>query len=243
MDEIKEDIRHKKIVDAKEPSKFDTKFDSIRTKLLEMGWVRQSLYCGDYTFWTINFKTVGLERKTIEDFLNNIGQRLSDQLYRMLEHYDVNILLLEGSWQIVRNEVIVVRGIEQWGWTMVWNYLQTWQDRGLTLQFTANEGHTIRRLNELYAYYQSNVHTGGVTKNIVGDPRLLAFQCGGIGPKIGKELLKKFGSIKAVADADMSEYLSIEKMGKVRAQRLFDHFNSDKSNTTVVETDIEIGIE
>jgi ERCC4-type nuclease len=224
-----EDIRHKKVVDAREPSKFNDKFDSIRTKLLEIGWVREALYCGDYSFWTINYKSVGLERKTIEDFFASIGQRLSDQLYRMLEHYNVNILLLEGSWQVVSNQMIVVRGIEQHSWTMTWNYLQTWQDRGLTLQFVTDEGHTIKRLNELYAYYQDNVHTGGVTKNIVGDPRLLAFQCGGIGPKIGHELLKKFGSIKAVANASIEEYLDIEKIGKSRAQRLYDHFNKENS--------------
>lgn len=229
MDEEREDIRHKKIVDAKEPSRFDTKFSSIRAKLLEVGWMRQALYCGDYAFWTVNFKSVGLERKTVTDLLGSIGERLSSQLYRMLEHYDISILLLEGSWQIVRDQMIVVRGIEQWSWTSVWNYLQTWQDRGLTLQFTADEGHTIKRLNELYAYYQDNVHMGGVNRSIVGDPRLLAFQCGGIGPKIGKELLKKFGSIKAVANANVEDYLEVEKMGKVKAQRLYDHLN--KGNT------------
>ncbi len=230
-----EDIRHKKIVDAREP-------EIIRSKLLELGWYQQSLYTGDYMFYSTDYKKIGIERKAIPDFMSSLGERLSEQLYRMTEHYDISILLLEGSWQIVRDNVIVVKGVESWGWSMVWNYLLSCQlQKGIALYFTANEGHTIKVVNELYAYFQKVVHTGGVNRSIVGDPRLLAFQCGGIGPKIGKELLKKFGSIKAVADADMSEYLDIEKMGKVRAQRLHDHLT--KNNNTVVDNNIEIGVE
>lgn len=234
MAESKDDIRHKKIVDAKEP-------EIIRTRLLEMGWYQQSLYTGDYAFHSINYKSIGIERKSIPDFASSLGERLSEQLYRMTEHYDISILLLEGSWQIVRDNVMVVKGIESWGWSMVWNYLLSCQlQKGIALYFTANEGHTIKAVNELYAYFQKIVHTGGINRSIVGDPRLLAFQCGGIGPKIGKALLSKFGSIKTVADASIEDYLGIEKMGKVRAQRLHDHLT--KSNTVVKETEV-IGVE
>lgn len=220
--ETTEDVRRLKLCDANEPW-------SIRQKLLEVGWIQRKLYTGDFTFYTTNFKKVGIERKAIPDLVSSLGQRLSEQLYKMVEHFDISILLLEGSWQIARDQVMVVKGVEQWGWSLVWNYLQTWQDKGVSLQLTVNEGHTIKRLNELYAYYQKPSHAGGVTKNIVGDPRLLAFQCGGIGPKIGEALLKKFGSIKAIANADIDDYLEIEKMGKVRAQRLHDHLSKGNS--------------
>lgn len=220
---MENDIRHKKVVDSREP-------ESIRTKLLETGWSQQALYTADFMFYTINFKSVGIERKSIPDLMGSLGNRLSEQLYKMTEHFDVCILLLEGSWQLARDQVMVVKGIESYGWSVVWNYLQTWQDKGLTIQLTVSEGHTIKRLNELYSYYQKPSHTGGVVKSIVGDPRLLAFQCGGIGPKIGIELLKKFGSIKAVANANIEEYLDIEKIGKTRAQRLYDHLSKDGRN-------------
>lgn len=234
MEDIKEDIRHKKIVDAKEP-------EIIRSKLLGLGWYQQALYTGDYSFFSIDYKKIGIERKSIPDFASSLGERLSEQLYRMTEHYDISILLLEGSWQIVRDNVMVVKGVESWGWSMVWNYLLSCQlQKGIALYFTANEGHTIKAVNELYAYFQKAVHTTGINRSIVGDPRLLAFQCGGIGPKIGKALLSKFGSIKAVANADMEEYLDIEKMGKVRAQRLHDHMC--KSNKKVTEVE-EVGVE
>lgn len=218
-----EDIRHKKVVDTREPS-------IIKDRLLELGWVSQALYTADYMFHTVNYKSVGIERKSIPDLMSSLGDRLSEQLYKMTEHFDVCILLLEGSWQCAREQVLVVKGIESYGWSVVWNYLQTWQDKGLTLQLTVDEGHTIKRLNELYSYYQKSSHTGGINRSIVGDPRLLAFQCGGIGPKIGYELLKKFGSIKAVANANVEEYLEVEKIGRSRAQRLYDHLNKENSN-------------
>ena len=232
-EDMKQDIRHKKVCDSNEP-------EIIRSKLLELGWFQQRLYAGDYSFYSINYKHIGIERKAIPDFASSLGERLSEQLYRMTEHYDISILLLEGSWQIVRDNVMVVKGVESWGWSMAWNYLLSCQlQKGIALYFTANEGHTIKALNELYSYFQKAVHTGGVSRSIVGDPRLLAFQCGGIGPKIGKALLEKFGSIKNVANADIKDYLEVEKMGKVRAQRLLDHLTKD--NTVVIDT--EIGVE
>lgn len=231
MDEQK-DIRHRKIVDVNEP-------EIIRTKLLETGWFQKKLYSADYMFLTINYLAVGIERKSIPDFASSLGDRLSEQLYRMSEHFDISILLLEGSWQIVRDQVMVVKGVESWGWSMVWNYLLSCQlSKGIALYFTVNEGHTIKALNELYAYFQKAVHTGGVNRSIVGDPRLLAFQCGGIGPKIGKGLLEKFGSLKNVANATVEDYLEVEKMGKIRAQRLFDHFS--KNSAVIIDTDIGV---
>lgn len=56
---MENDIRHKKVVDSREP-------ESIRTKLLETGWSQQALYTADFMFYTINFKSVGIERKSIQ---------------------------------------------------------------------------------------------------------------------------------------------------------------------------------
>ncbi len=213
------DIRQHKVVDAREP-------DTIRSKLLELGWYQEQLYTADYWFFTINYKKVGIERKTVADLCASIGDRLSSQLMKMLEHYDVSILIIEGKWAKAYNEKISTpQGYEFWTWTQVWNYLRTWQDRGLTLELTVNEGHTIKRLNELYAYYMKNAHTGGVTRSIVSDSRILALQCGGIGEKLGMALLEKFGSLKAIANATAEEFATIEKIGDKKALALYNHFN------------------
>ena len=217
------DLRQKKTVDTREP-------EAMRTKLLEIGWVQEALYTGDYTWFTIAYKKVGIERKTVPDLLGSLGDRMSTQLFNMLEHYDISILLIEGNWQVACSRVTTPEGVERWFWATVWNFLQTWQDRGITLQLTANEWHTIKRLNELYSYYQKGSHTGGLRRQDVGDQRILALQCGGIGSKLGKALLDRFGSLKAIAGASVEEFATVEKIGMVKAQALWNHFNRS-SNT------------
>jgi ERCC4-type nuclease len=225
-------IRSEKIVDSMEP-------DLIRTKLLELGWKQKRLYSADYMFWTINYKKVGVERKSVSDLLNSLGERLSNQLYKQLEYFDFNILLIEGSWKTVYNTVANIRGMEFYQWSTIWNFLRTWQDRGMTIELTTSEGHTVKRLNELYAYYQKDVHAGGLKRSTIsGDPRLLALQCGGIGPKLGTALMKKFGSLKAIANASASEFESVEKIGKTKALAIFNHFNKgDGSNVLLVDNE------
>jgi ERCC4-type nuclease len=217
------DVRRIKTVDSREP-------EIIKGKLLEIGWVTEQLYTADYWFMSVNYKKIGIERKAVPDLINSLGDRLSSQLYKMMEHYDFSILLIEGNWRMVQDKVMTTRGIEQWGWSTVWNFLQSWQDRGLTIQLTANEGHTIRRLNELYAYYCKESHAGGLRKSHVEDSRILALQCGGIGPKIGAALLSRFGSIKSIANASVDDFLTVDKIGQAKAEALYKHFNVDGRN-------------
>ena len=217
------DLRQKKIVDTREPG-------AIRTRLLEIGWVQEALYTGDYTWFTISYKKVGIERKTVPDLLGSLGDRMSTQLFNMLEHYDVSILLIEGNWQVACSRVTTPEGVERWFWATVWNFLQTWQDRGITLQLTANEGHTIKRLNELYAYYQRNCHTGGLNRHTIGDPRLMAFFCSGIGLKLSETIMKKFGSIQNAANASIQDFLSIEGIGEQKATALYNHLTKNRDS-------------
>ena len=219
---IEVDIRTVKTVDSNEPG-------IIRDRLVEVGWQQKRLYSADFSFWSINYKKIGVERKDTVDLFNSLGERLSQQLYKMLEHYDFNILLIEGSWKNVYNSVFSVKGIQFYQWSVVWNFLRTWQDKGLTIELTTNPEHTVKRLGELYTYYQKEVHTGGIKRQVVGDPRLLAF-CTGIGPVIGKELLEKFGSLRAIANATVEDFLQVDKIGQRKAQALYDHFNSGAQN-------------
>ncbi len=213
------DIRHIRIVDINEPP-------IIRDQLLAMGWVQQRLVSADYSFYTCNFKKVGVERKTIQDLINGLGERLIRQLYNMIEHYEFPILLLEGNWRTLMpaGQLVTDRGVERWGRKLVWNFLRTWQHRGISLEITANEAHTVVRLNELYAYYQKPIHTGGVNRKIVGDKRLLCFP-EGIGIKLAEKVLAKMGSLRNVANASIEELLQCEGIGKQRAEAIVAFYN------------------
>jgi len=215
---MNEDIRHKKTVDTAEPG-------TIVSKLLETGWVRQRLYSGDYKFYTYNYLSVGITRKTVNDLLSSMTKVFGNQLEEMRDFYDIKIILLEGNWSMIspQQKIVSPRGIEYYTWDMVWNYLRSWFDRGFSLELTVNEGHTIKRLNSLYAYYQKPFHTGGTTW-MVGDDRLLAFPKGCRG-KSGEAVLNKFGSLKATANAPVSDLLSIDNIGEKKAAAIYQHFN------------------
>jgi len=220
------DIRSKKVVDSREP-------ESIREILLQIGWKQEAMYSCDYTFFDHNFKRVGIERKTVSDLLLSLGDKLARQLLNMTEWCEYTVLIIEGKMDYMTDGHIVSNGtIANWYWSTVWNYLQTWQHKGITIQRTADEHHTIKRLSELYAYYQKPGHAGGLHKKSVDDQRILALQCGGIGEKLGEALLNHFGSLRAIANATAQDFMSIDKIGKNKAINLYNHFNKDGRNGT-----------
>ena len=204
------------IVDSNEP-------DSIRTKLLELGWTQGRLGSADYFMHSGDFKRIGIERKSVPDLLSSLGDRLSKQLASMTEYYDVSILLIEGSLRSINGQMYTARGIQQWTWDAIWNFLQTWQMRGVTIQLSADEGQTVHRIANLFAYYQKSSHTGGYTRRQVGDARVLAFPSG-VGEKTAIALLKRFGSLRAVANAKIGELNECEGVGPKRAEAIVIHF-------------------
>ena len=207
-----------KIMDAAEPGE-------IRMKLYEVGWEQRKLLTGDYWFFTHDFKKVGIERKAISDLMGSLGDRLTRQLENMLDHFDLNILLIEGSWQTVRptQKLITGRGIEYQTWSMVWNYLRRWQDKGVTLELTINEGHTIQRLNELYALYQKPYSLAGMSKEFTDD-RVLAFPSGCRG-KTAMTCIEHFGSLLDTALASPHELEAVDGVGEKKSWLIYDHFH------------------
>ena len=111
---------HIKVVDSREPG-------IMREKLLELGWQQKQMDSADYWFFDCDYKKIGIERKEVNDFLGSIGDRLTIQLERMLDHYDVVILLLEGNWRQVTNsnKILGNRGISYNTWAMAWNYIRS----------------------------------------------------------------------------------------------------------------------
>jgi ERCC4-type nuclease len=215
--EVKPRLR---IVDSNEP-------ESIRVKMLELGWTQGRLSSADYFMHTGDFKRVGVERKAVPDLLASLGDRLATQLAAMLDYYDVSILMIEGSLRNVNGQMYTARGIEQWSWDALWNFLQTWQMRGVTLQLSADEGQTVHRIANLFAYYQKATHTGGYTRRQVGDARILAFPSG-VGEKTATGILKQFGSLRAVANARIDDLLGCEGVGPKRAEAIAVHFGRGK---------------
>ena len=208
-----------KVVDSNEPG-------VMREKLLEVGWSQARLESADYWFFDIDYKKVDIERKEVNDFMASLGDRLANQLEKMLDHYDTVILLLEGNWRnIAGKEILTSRGISYNTWAMAWNFIRSQQHKGVTLELTTSMGHTIQRVNELYAWYQRSSHTGGMSHKTFTDDRIMAFPRGCRG-KTAELVLAMFKSLVAVGNAEVSDLMHVEGVGEKKAKDIFAHFNS-----------------
>lgn len=216
-----QELTKRKLMDSNEPG-------SIRMKLWEIGWEQARLSTGDYAFWTADYKKVGIERKAVNDLMASLGDRLSRQLENSLEYYDIVILLIEGSWSKVSpgDKLVTGRGIEYTSWQMTWNYLERFQDKGVRIQLSINEGHTVQRLNELYALYQKPYSLSARSKDFTDD-RVLSLPSGTRG-STGQEVLNNLGSIQAVANASIEELLAVDGIGKKKAELIYSHMRKNK---------------
>ena len=203
-----------RICDTREPIQ-------IREKLLELGWEQTALKDGDYTFSTIRGLKVGIERRTTEE-LSDLLQ-LKDRFQRLISAYDIPIGLIEGKWDRHSDDTIPsARGIT---WKRVWNMVQSFQDMGLRIQLTTSPSHTIARLNELYAYYQSPDHRSPLPRKYSTDPRLLSLSLiPGISRTTAALLLERFGDLQSVSKASVEELQSIVGIGPSKAKTIYDFF-------------------
>jgi len=220
----KEELRHIKIVDSNEP-------EQIRQRLLELGWQQRRLQSGDYCFWSCQFDKVGITRKTISDCLSSLNETFGKQLEEMLETYQICIMLIEGAWRWTTDtgQLLTARGLERHVKKEVLNYILRWQMRGFILERTANVKDTILRLNELYALLQKPYSLSSKSKGYIDD-RVLSLPSGTRG-KTGEKVLETFGSIRAIANASSDNLLTIEGIGKKKAELIYNHFNRDTNRS------------
>ena len=217
--ELEPKVREK-VVDAAEPG-------IIREKLLETGWVQKRLPSGDYKFHTFDFKRVGITRKKVEDLLKSIGETFSKQLEEMLDFYDINILLLEGSWKWVfgSDKIITTRGIQYYSRDLVWDYLHRWFAKGFIPELTVNEGDTIHRLNRLFVLYQKSYSMSARSRKWTDD-RVLAFPSGARG-KTALDCLKHFGSLADICLVSPEQLRQVDGVGGKKAELIFNHFHKE----------------
>jgi len=212
-------IDHKKlrIVDSREP-------EEIRHELLKMGWTQQRLDYGDFMFWGCHQHCIGITRKTTNDFINSINDKFGSQLEAMLEHFDICIMLIELPWNWNSNsKIITSNGISRITREAALNYIHRWQAKGFILERTVDIHDTVIRLNELYALYQHPYSLSARSKGYA-DERLLALPSGVRGSS-GENVLKCFGSLAKIANADAENFIGIEGIGKKKADLIYNHFH------------------
>jgi ERCC4-type nuclease len=209
-----------KIVDSNEP-------EIIRNALKKLGWEQSRLHSADFAFMSVDGQSIGIERKAVPDLISSLTERLPLQFYKQIEDYQIPVLLIEGHWGMQLNKITCMGQIYNITWEQVWNFVRTWQDKGLTLEITIDIAHTIERVEQLYNYYQKPGHSGGIDRTTSGDSRLIALQCHGIGIQLAQKLLTAFGSLQKIANADYVEFAQVEGIGMKKAMEVYRHFRKE----------------
>jgi ERCC4-type nuclease len=208
---------------------------SISDRLLTLGWERKRLVCGDFAIGAFGGLQVTIERKTADDLIASLGKRPGEDESRMLREMKalanvggIRILMVEGRLYEVNGYLATDRGVSNWPALSWRNLLRSIQDRGIGYERTADEGETIRRLQELYAYYQHEVHVsvdfGGGPKGTLSDKLALLTRIPLTDIKTAQALWARFGSLYGIATASMEELLSVDGVGPKRAEHIYQFF-------------------
>ncbi len=178
----------------------------------------KTVHVGDYVI----SDRVCIERKTIYDFESSIiNGRLFDQIKRLKENYEFPILILEGDSDYFRLKNNVINGA----------IASLYIDYGIDIIHTYDAGNTADIIASIARHEQEKslrepTLKGGARAYTKGQfQEYVIGNLPGVGPKLAKALLSHFKSIKNIANADESELMKIEKIGKKKAAIIHDTLN------------------
>ncbi|MAG45205.1 MAG: hypothetical protein CMH63_00325 [Nanoarchaeota archaeon] len=163
--------------------------------------------------------TIGIEKKTINDFLNSIiDKRIISQLMEMKRHFDLQLLIIEGTENIyeIRNfHPNSIRG-------MLASIAIDFQTPILQ---TRNQRDTANLLGIIAKRLEKPRSLPSLLKKrkpltLKQQQRYLVESLPGIGPLTSQNLLKKFKTIKNLVNAEEAELKKVKKIGKIKAQQI-----------------------
>ena len=183
----------------------------------------KSLISADFI---INSKTkngkevlVGIERKTLTDFLNSIiDKRIITQLISLKENFDIPLLVIEGEQNIykIRNfHPNSIRGMLS----------AIAIDLQIPTLYTKNEKDTASYIETIAKRIESKRKDISLLKKrkpleLTELQEYIIESFPGIGPTIAKNMLKKFKTVKNIVNAEEKELLEVEKLGKKKVKEI-----------------------
>ncbi|MDE1833312.1 MAG: hypothetical protein KGH58_02745 [Candidatus Micrarchaeota archaeon] len=184
----------------------------------------KTLPVGDYAI----SDRVCVERKTVSDFESSImSGRLFEQIKRLREAYAFPILILEGEYEEFRLKSKVINGA----------IASLYIDYGMNVMHSHGERNTA----EIIAGLAKHESEGGPSEpSAKGGFKSLTQQdfqehvvgnLPGVGPKLARALLKRFGSIRGIAEANADELMDVEKIGEKKAETIHRTINSAYEGT------------
>lgn len=178
----------------------------------------ESLDVGDY----ILSDDCAVERKSADDFHDTItGNRsLFEQIQNLTNSYAKPILLIEGSQGELYSKNIHENAIRGALASVVVDY-------GVSIIYSTGENDTGETLKQIAKREQTsktteiNPHGNKKTKNISEEQLYIVSSIGDIGPSKAKDLLREFGSVKEIFDANIDELTAVAGIGEKTANKIY----------------------
>lgn len=187
----------------------------------------RQLSVGDY----IVGDNIAVERKSITDLVNSVfDKRFFDQIERLTSSYEISFLLIEGNlnriykitsnWKAINSALISVMTIQN-----------------LRVIYSLDKQETAEILKKLAEKFQLNdnkkrsisLHDKPKFENIKEEQEYIVESFPQIGEILAKKLLEKFGTIKNICNANISD---IEKAigSRKKAEEIYKIINTPYSS-------------
>ncbi len=177
---------------------------------------------GDYLI----SENVCVERKTVRDFESSIiNGRLFEQISALREDYQRPILLIEGDESdsslyhgsvygaivsaYIRYGVQVVRSRGPKESAELLYIMARQESDGSTREISPKRGRRARSDDAFIEYIVGNIP--------------------GVGIMLARSLLKEFGSVRAIANANIDDIMRVDGIGRKRAQRVYEIMHREYS--------------
>jgi len=164
---------------------------------------------------------IAIERKTINDFINSmLNKRLLNQLRDLKQNYKCPLLIIEGIEEenlyspsrhpnihenAIRGMILTITT----GFKIPILFTKDYKDTAVFLQLLAKR--QVKPAKAISFAVKRKAF------NISEQQQLIIESFPGIGPSLAKSLLKKFKSIKALANAKLKDLEKVQKLGKKKA--------------------------
>ncbi len=166
-----------------------------------------------------HIQTIGVERKTQNDFINSImDKRIINQLKLLRESFKIPLLVIEGSENIYSLRDFHPNAIRGMLASIALDYQ-------IPILYTKNPMDTASLLAVIAKRLEKNKkHISLLDRR---KPLTLKEQqefqiesLPGIGPALAKNLLKHFGSIHAIINAPEEELMQVEMLGPIKSKKI-----------------------
>lgn len=197
----------------------------------------RSLGAGDFVIVGPEQKLL-IERKTAKNFVTSLeSKQLFAQLEKMKASADVRprVLIegpLSGALEDTRIPLQALLGT-------VGSVIDSW---GVPVYWTANWGETIAMLKQLHravnrdnkkVEFTLRVHKRG--RDPEEGVRYVLEGLDGIGPKLSGTLLERFGSLRGILDAPVSQLRQVPGIGKSTATKIYEVLHYGETGCTEVK--------